>query len=54
MGEEFKDAEGKWDLGKIVKQCETELVRIGIPLRGIEDIKMCRDRHLSGRLGEEW
>lgn len=54
MGEEFKDAERKWDLGKIVKQCETELVRIGIPLRGIEDIKMCRDRYLSGRLGEEW
>lgn len=54
MGEDFKDAEGKWDLGKIVKQCETELVRIGILLRGIEDVKMCRDRYLSGRLGEEW
>lgn len=41
MGEDFKDAEGKWDLGKIMKQYEAELGKVSIPMRG-EDVKMSR------------
>lgn len=52
MDNEWKNEKGKWDLEKIATECISELRKLGIPIGDCIDIKVCRDRFVTGKLAK--
>lgn len=49
---ELKNEKGKWELEKIADRCVSELRELGIPIGNSINIKVCRDKFVTGRLAE--
>lgn len=50
MKGQFKTDNGKWDLVRSARDCESKLKKTGIPIQHIVEINIIRDRYLFGRI----
>lgn len=52
MDNELKNVKGKWELEKIAEKCMSELRKLGIPIGNSINVKVCRNRFVTGWLAE--